>query len=42
MVQNMDKQKSVGLVTTQKILIPPESETELMVGATGSVTEGRK
>ena len=39
-VQNMDKQKSVGLVTIQKILIPPESETELMVRATGSVTEG--
>ena len=39
--KNTDKHaKSVGLVTTQKILIPPESETELMVRATGSVTEG--
>ena len=32
--------ESVGLVTMQKILVPPESEMELMVKAAGRVTEG--
>ena len=32
--------ESVGLVTMQKILVPPESEMELMVKAAGNVTEG--
>ena len=32
--------ESVGLVTMQQILVPPESEMELMVKAAGSVTEG--
>ena len=35
--QNME---SVGLITMQNILVPPESEMELMVKAAGSVTEG--
>ena len=32
--------ESVGLVTMEKILVPSESEMELMVKAAGSVTEG--
>ena len=32
--------ESVGLITMQNILVPPESEMELMVKAAGSVTEG--